>query len=179
MDLRTVSEEMHRLYDQIIVPAGLDPLQIVFECGRVITGPYAWLISEVLHVTSKYKQYVGLDASMANLMRPALYGSYHHITVLGKDKAPVDHTYDVTGSLCENNDKFAIDRALPKIERGDVVAIHDVGAHGHAMGFNYNAKLRSAEYLLKRDGTVSMIRRAQTYDDYVATLRFDGAEVQV
>ncbi|MFA5447456.1 MAG: diaminopimelate decarboxylase [Sphaerochaeta sp.] len=177
MDLKAVSDQMRVLYDEKIRPSGLDPLEIYFECGRVITGPYGWLISEVLHVTSKYKEYVGLDASMANLMRPALYGSYHHITVLGKDKHELDHTYDVTGSLCENNDKFAIDRQLPKVEKGDVVAIHDAGAHGHAMGFNYNAKLRSAEYLLRRDGSVTMIRRAQTYDDYVATLRFDGAEV--
>ena len=133
----------------------------------------------MLHVTEKYKDYVGLDASMADLMRPALYGAYHHITVLGKDREMHDHVYDVTGSLCENNDKFAIDRNLPKVEVGDVLVIHDAGAHGHAMGFNYNAKLRSAEYLLKKDGTIRLIRRAQTYDDYVATLRFDGAPVRI
>ncbi len=179
MDLGAVSTAMRALYDEIIKGSGLDPLKIFFECGRVITGPYGYLVSEVLHVTSKYKEYVGLDASMADLMRPALYGSYHHITVLGKDKEKADHRYDVTGSLCENNDKFAIDRLLPKVEEGDVVVIHDSGAHGHAMGFNYNAKLRSAEYLLRRDGSVDMIRRAQTYDDYVATLRFDGAPVVV
>lgn len=177
MDLKAVSDGMRSLYDQIIRANGLDPVEIYFECGRVITGPYGYLVSEVLHVTSKYKEYVGLDASMANLMRPALYGSYHHITVLGKDKQRADHRYDVTGSLCENNDKFAIDRLLPKVVPGDVVVIHDAGAHGHAMGFNYNAKLRSSEYLLRRDGSVDMIRRAQTYDDYVATLRFDGAPV--
>ncbi len=179
MDLAKVSSHMQELYQSMIVPAGLDPLQIVFECGRVITGPYGYLVSRVLHVTKKYKDYVGLDASMANLMRPALYGSYHHITVVGKDNLPCDHTYDVTGSLCENNDKFAIDRTLPEVQKGDVVVIHDAGAHGHSMGFNYNGKLRCAEYLLKRDGSVVMIRRAQTYDDYVQTLRFAGAEVEV
>jgi len=179
MDLAKVSNDMHELYESMIVPAGLDPLQIVFECGRVITGPYGYLVSKVLHVTKKYKDYVGLDASMANLMRPALYGSYHHITVVGKDMMPCDHTYDVTGSLCENNDKFAIDRKLPEVQKGDIVVIHDAGAHGHSMGFNYNGKLRCAEYLLKRDGSVVMIRRAQTYDDYVQTLRFEGAEVEV
>jgi diaminopimelate decarboxylase len=179
MDLAKVSNDMHELYESMIVPAGLDPLQIVFECGRVITGPYGYLVSKVLHVTKKYKDYVGLDASMANLMRPALYGSYHHITVVGKDTMPCDHTYDVTGSLCENNDKFAIDRKLPEVQKGDIVVIHDAGAHGHSMGFNYNGKLRCAEYLLKRDGSVVMIRRAQTYDDYVQTLRFEGAEVDV
>ncbi len=179
MDLQTVSQEMKALYEQIIIPAGLDPLNIVFECGRVITGPYGYLVSKVLHVSQKYKNYVGLDASMANLMRPALYGAYHHITVLGKNGQTEKKLYDVTGSLCENNDKFAIDRLLPEVHKGDVVVIHDAGAHGHSMGFNYNAKLRSAEYLLARDGSVKMIRRAQTYEDYVATLRFDGAEVQL
>jgi len=177
MDLEAVSKGMQELYTQIIIPAGLDPLNIVFECGRVITGPYGYLVSRVRHVSSKYKEYVGIDASMSDLMRPALYGAYHHITAVGKETEALDHTYDVTGSLCENNDKFAIDRALPKIENGDVLIIHDVGAHGHAMGFNYNAKLRPAEYLLKMDGSVVMIRRAQTYDDYIATLRFEGAEV--
>lgn len=179
MDLEAVSRGMHDLYKQIIVPAGLDPLNIVFECGRVITGPYGYLVTKVRHVSSKYKQYVGLDASMSDLMRPALYGAYHHITAVGKEGQELDHVYDVTGSLCENNDKFAIDRALPEIENGDLLVIHDVGAHGHAMGFNYNAKLRPAEYLLKEDGSVVMIRRAQSYDDYVATLRFDGAEVVI
>ncbi len=179
MDLQMVSDGMKTLYEEIIVPAGLDPLNIVFECGRVITGPYGYLVSKVLHVTRKYKDYVGLDASMANLMRPALYGAYHHITVLGKEKKPHDHLYDVTGSLCENNDKFAVDRNLPKMDNGDVVVLHDAGAHGHSMGFNYNAKLRSAEYLLKKDGSVQMIRRAQSYDDYVATLRFAGSTVEV
>lgn len=179
MDLGKVSREMEALYNEMIVPAGLAPLGIVFECGRCITGPHGYLVSRVRHVARKYKEYVGLDACMSNLMRPALYGAYHHITVLGKENAPHDKVYDVTGSLCENNDKFAVDRNLPEIGPGDVVVIHDAGAHGHAMGFNYNAKLRSAEYLLKDDGTVVMIRRAQTYDDYVETLRFPGAPVEV
>lgn len=179
MDLKAVSTGMRALYEQIVVPAGLDPLNIVFECGRVVTGPYGYLVSKVRHVTRKYKDYVGLDACMADLMRPALYGAYHHISVVGKEADPFDHVYDVTGSLCENNDKFAIDRKLPLIERNDILVLHDAGAHGYAMGFNYNAKLRPAEYLLKSDGSVVMIRRAQTYDDYVETLRFSGAPVEV
>ena len=179
MDLEAVSKGMQELYKQIIIPAGLDPLQIVFECGRVITGPYGYLVSKVLHVSHKYKHYVGLDASMADLMRPALYGAYHHITVVDKQDQSFDHTYDVTGSLCENNDKFAVDRMMPKIQKNDVLVLHDAGAHGHSMGFNYNAKLRAAEYLLKSDGSVVMIRRAQTYDDYVSTLRFEGAPVKI
>jgi diaminopimelate decarboxylase len=170
MDLVWVSSQIKKLYEEMIVPAGLDPLRIVFECGRMVTGPYGYLVSRVRHVTKKYKDYVGLDSSMANLMRPALYGAYHHITVVGKGDVPANHTYDVTGSLCENNDKFAIDRQLPEIESGDVVVIHDTGAHGHAMGFNYNAKLRSAEYILQEDGSVRMIRRAETIDDLFSTL---------
>ena len=177
MDLHKVSQDIKALYESIIVAEGIAPLRIVFECGRVVTGPYGYVVSKVRHVTSKYKEYVGLDACMANLMRPALYGAYHHITVVGKQSLPADHVYDVTGSLCENNDKFAIDRHLPKIERGDVVVLHDAGAHGHAMGFNYNSKLRSAEYLLHEDGSVSMIRRAETMDDLFATVRFDGAPI--
>jgi len=172
MDLHNVSARIRQLYEQIIVPAGLAPLRLVFECGRMVTGPYGYLVSRVRHVAQKYKQYVGLDACMANLMRPALYGAYHHISVLGKRHLPADCTYDVTGSLCENNDKFAIDRSLPCIVPGDVVVIHDAGAHGYAMGFNYNGKLRSAEYLLRPDGSVKMIRRAETIDDYFATLDF-------
>jgi diaminopimelate decarboxylase len=179
MDLAAVSRGMEELYRQIVVPAGLDPLRIVFECGRCITGPHGYLVSKVLHVTSKYKEYVGVDASMADLMRPALYGAYHHITVAGKENEASDHVYDVTGSLCENNDKFAIDRELPAIEEGDVLVFHDAGAHGHSMGFNYNAKLRPAEYLLQEDGSVTMIRRRQTYDDYVSTLRFEGSPVKI
>ena len=138
----------------------------------MIAGPYGYLVSKVLHKKETYKNYVGLDSCMANLMRPALYGSYHHITVVGKEQQPLDHVYDVTGSLCENNDKFAIDRALPQIDIGDIVVIHDAGAHGHAMGFNYNGKLRSAEILLKADGTTELIRRAETLEDYFATLDF-------
>ncbi len=172
MDLRWVSNSIKELYETMIVPAGLDPLRMVFECGRMVTGPYGYLVSKVRHVTKKYKRYVGLDASMANLMRPALYGAYHHITVVGKSTDDSSETYDVTGSLCENNDKFAIDRELPPVAAGDVVVIHDTGAHGHAMGFNYNAKLRSAEYLLKEDGSVTLIRRAETVDDLFATLQF-------
>ncbi|MDY4773229.1 MAG: diaminopimelate decarboxylase, partial [Gemmiger sp.] len=141
-------------------------------CGRAITGPYGYLVSSVRHVTKKYKDYVGLDACMADLMRPALYGSYHHITVVGKENAEKDHKYDVTGSLCENNDKFAIDRMLPKIDKGDILFIHDAGAHGFAMGYNYNGKLRSAEVLLKPDGTFQKIRRAETPADYFATFDF-------
>ena len=179
VDLKAVSAGMRALYNQIIVPEGLDPLNIVFECGRMITGPYGWLISRVRHVAEKYKTYVGLDATMANLMRPALYGAYHHITVMGKENAPCSRMYDVTGSLCENNDKFAIDRKLPEIEPGDLTAIHDTGAHGYSMGFNYNGKLRSAELLLKSDGSVQLIRRAETVDDYFATLRFPEAEIEV
>lgn len=172
VDLKWVSAEIKKLYDEMIVPAGLAPLRIVFECGRMVTGPFGYLVTKVLHVTQKYKKYIGLDASMANLMRPALYGAYHHITVVGKELHPDDDTYDVTGSLCENNDKFAIDRQLPAVAPGDVLVIHDTGAHGHAMGFNYNAKLRSAEYLLQDDGTLRMIRRAETMDDLFATLHF-------
>ena len=142
------------------------------ECGRFITGPFGYLISRARHVKSSYKEYVGLDATMANLMRPGMYGAYHHITVLGKDDAPLDRVYDVVGSLCENNDKFAIDRELPEIEAGDILVVHDVGAHGHAMGFNYNGKLRSAEFLMHPDKSFAMIRRAETIDDYFATLKF-------
>jgi diaminopimelate decarboxylase len=172
VDLGALGKEIEHEYRNIIVSNGLHPLKIFSECGRMITGPYGYLISTVLHTKDIYKQYVGLDASMANLMRPAIYGAYHHITVMGKENMPLDHVYDVTGSLCENNDKFAIDRKLPKIDIGDIVVIHDAGAHGHAMGFNYNGKLRSAEILLKSDGKVEMIRRAETMDDYFATLDF-------
>jgi len=172
MDFDMVSKGIKALYDEMIKDTPLDPLQIVFECGRMATGPFGYLISKVLHVTSKYKEYVGLDASMANLMRPGMYGAYHHITVVNKEDEEKDHVYDVTGSLCENNDKFAIDRPLPEIEVGDVLVIHDAGAHGHSMGFNYNSKLRSAEYLLKEDKSVHMIRRAETIDDLFSTLEF-------
>jgi len=172
IDLDYVAKGIKKAYEETIVANNLDPLRIVMECGRLITGPNGWLVSKVRHLKHTYKEYVGLDACMANLMRPALYGAYHHITVLGKEGQPEDHVYDVTGGLCENNDKFAIDRALPKIERGDILAIHNSGAHGHAMGFNYNGKLRSAELLLRVDGSVEQIRRAETVDDYFATLEF-------
>jgi diaminopimelate decarboxylase len=174
VDLAALGKEIEQEYKEIIAANGLHPLKIFSECGRMITGPYGYLVSTVLHKKDIYKQYVGLDASMANLMRPAIYGAYHHITVMGKEDWPPDHVYDVTGSLCENNDKFAIDRKLPEIAIGDIVVIHDAGAHGHAMGFNYNGKLRSAEFLLKSDGKVEMIRRAETVDDYFATLDFPG-----
>ena len=137
-----------------------------------MTGNAGWLVSTAIHEKHTYKNYIGLDSCMANLMRPAMYGAYHHITIAGKENAPLTNVYDVTGSLCENNDKFAVDRPLPKIEIGDVVIIHDTGAHGHAMGFNYNGKLRSAELLLRENGQVEMIRRAETLNDYFATLEF-------
>lgn len=172
VDMAWVGEAIRRAYEATIVPAGLDPLKIYMESGRMITGPYGYLVSRVLHKKQTYKNYVGLDASMANLMRPALYGAYHHITVVGKENAPLDHEYDVTGSLCENNDKFAIDRMLPEIEIGDLLVIHDAGAHGHAMGFNYNGRLRPKELLLRTDGSVELIRREETMEDHFATLNF-------
>lgn len=178
MDLQYVSKEIEKLYNELIVPSALR-LKVTFECGRMITGPYGYLVSSVRHVTHKYKDYVGLDACMSDLMRPALYGAYHHITVLGKEGRPKDHVYDVTGSLCENNDKFAIDRPLPQVERGDVLVIHDTGAHGYSMGFNYNAKLKHAEYLLDEDKSVKLIRRAETYEDYTATLRGFETEAEI
>jgi diaminopimelate decarboxylase len=172
VDIVKLSEEIKLEYEKIIIPNDLDPLKIFSECGRMITGPYGYLVSTAIHKKDIYKKYIGLDANMANLMRPAIYGAYHHITVMGKENIPLDHTYDVVGSLCENNDKFAIDRKLPEIETGDIIVIHDAGAHGFAMGFNYNGKLRSAELLLKEDGSVEQIRRAETVDDYFATLDF-------
>jgi len=176
VDLAFVGEGIRKLYEEKIEKAGLAPLDVNMECGRIITGPYGWLVSRVLHKKNTYKQFVGLDACMANLMRPALYGAYHHITVPGKEGQPHDVVCDVTGSLCENNDKFAIDRALPKMEVGDLVVIHDAGAHGHAMGFNYNGKLRSAELLLRENSEVAEIRRAESVDDYFATLDFEGLQ---
>lgn len=174
VDYMEVSEGIRDAYNRLIVANSLDPIGIYFECGRVITGPYGVLVSKVIHKKETYKNYVGLDACMVNLMRPGMYGAYHHITVLGKEDWPHDHMYDVTGSLCENNDKFAIDRMLPRIDIGDIVVIHDTGAHGYSMGFNYNGKLKCAELLLKQDGKVKMIRRAETLDDYFATLDFEG-----
>lgn len=172
VDLKKISQGIKKLYEQKITGNKLNPIRIVMECGRMLTGPYGHLVTTVLHKKNIYKQYVGLDASMANLMRPAMYGAYHHITIMGKENNPLDHIYDVTGSLCENNDKFAINRKLPQVEIGDILVIHDTGAHGHAMGFNYNGKLRSAELLLKPDGNVELIRRAETPEDYFATLDF-------
>ena len=172
MDLEYVSSLIKKMYDEIIVPAGLDPLKIMLECGRMVTGPYGYLVTRAIHHKDTYRNYIGVDASMANLMRPGMYGAYHHITVLGKEDAPHDHVYDVVGSLCENCDKFAIQRELPAIEEGDLLVIHDAGAHGHSMGFNYNGKLRSAELLLNEDHSVTLIRRAETVDDLFATLKF-------
>ena len=174
VDLLLLGERMRALYERCIVKNGLAPLDIRLECGRMVSGPDGWLVSRVLHKKETYKNYVGLDACMANLMRPAMYGAYHHVTVAGKESAPCDYLCDVTGSLCENNDKFAIDRLLPQVEIGDLVIIHDAGAHGHSMGFNYNAKLRSAELLLRESGEVMQIRRAETMDDHFATLDFGG-----
>jgi diaminopimelate decarboxylase len=172
VDLSAVGAGIREAYETRVAARGLAPLGLAMECGRMITGPYGYLVATVRHKKAIYKNYVGLDACMANLMRPGMYGAYHHLTVLGKEDRPLDQVYDVTGSLCENNDKFAVDRPLPTIEIGDVVVIHDAGAHGHAMGFNYNGKLRSAELLLKADGTVEEIRRAETVADYFATLDF-------
>lgn len=172
VDLVQVSQGIRKAYEELIIGSGLAPLKIVMENGRMITGPYGYLVTKAIHHKNIYKQYIGMDACMANLMRPALYGAYHHITVMGKADWPLDHCYDIVGSLCENNDKFAVDRKLPLIETGDILVIHDAGAHGHAMGFNYNGKLRSAELLLREDGSVSMIRRAETIEDYFATLDF-------
>ena len=171
-----IAEGVKKAYEEIIVKSNISPIKIFTECGRVITGPYGYLITKARHIKHIYKDYVGTDASMANLMRPGMYGAYHHITVLGKENSQSDHIYDVTGSLCENNDKFAVNRHLPEIVPGDILAIHDTGAHGFAMGFNYNGKLRSAELLLRENGYVARIRRAETVEDYFATLDFEGAE---
>ncbi len=173
LDLEYVAQGTERLYNQLIKPTALHPLAIYMENGRIMTGPYGYLITDVVHRKSTYKNYVGVDACMANLMRPGMYNAYHHISVLGKaDQSPTGQ-YDVVGSLCENNDKFAIDRPLPAVEIGDTLVIHDAGAHGHSMGFQYNGKLRSAELLLRPDGSVKLIRRAETLDDYFATLTCD------
>ena len=177
-DIRAVGEAVRQKYEQILVPAGMGDVAIFTELGRFMLAPYGHLISKVLHQKHIYKTYVGLDACAADLMRPAIYGAYHHITVLGKEDAILDHVYDVTGGLCENNDKFAIDRSLPGIEVGDYVAIHDTGAHGHSMGYNYNGKLRSAEVLLCADGSHRLIRRAETPKDYFATLDCTGFQFE-
>lgn len=174
VDLDYVAKGIKVLYDKMIVPAGLDPLKLCFECGRPITGPYGWLVTKAIHEKNIYRNYIGVDASMADLMRPGMYGAYHEVTVSGKENAPKDYVYDVSGSLCENCDKFAVQRNLPKIETGDLLIIHDAGAHGRAMGFNYNGKLRAGELLLRSDGTVKEIRRRETIEDYFATLDFEG-----
>ena len=168
-DIRVIGEGVRTRYEQILKPQGMDDIAIFTELGRFMLAPYGHLISRVLHMKHIYREYVGLDACAADLMRPAMYGAYHHITVLGKEDAILDHVYDVTGGLCENNDKFAIERSLPGIKVGDIVAIHDTGAHGHSMGYNYNGKLRSAEVLLRSDGGFKLIRRAETPADYFAT----------
>jgi diaminopimelate decarboxylase len=180
VDYEVLAAGIQAAYNEVIKPAGLDPMGIHTEWGRVITGPYGWLVARAIHKKEIYRNYIGLDACMADFMRPAYYGAYHHITVPGKEDAPLSEIYDVVGSLCENNDKFAIQRELPKIDTaaetggGDFVVIHDAGAHGRAMGFNYNGKLRCGELLLRQDGTVTQIRRPETADDYFATLKISA-----
>ena len=173
-DIMAIGEGVHKAFDEILVPAGMGDVAIFTEMGRFILAPYGCLVTKCIHQKHTHKEYIGCDACAANLMRPAMYGAYHHITVLGKEDAPCDHKYDVTGGLCENNDKFAIDRMLPEINVGDYLVIHDTGAHGFAMGYNYNGKLRSAEVLLKEDGSTELIRRAETPEDYFATLDVTG-----
>ena len=171
-DILAIGEGVRQVFEEIMVPAGLGDVAIFTELGRFMLGPYGNLITKAVHEKHIYKEYIGVDACAANLMRPAIYGAYHHITVLGKENEPCDHKYDVTGGLCENNDKFAVDRMLPKIDMGDYLAIHDAGAHGFSMGYNYNGKLRSAEILLCEDGSFKLIRRAETPADYFATFDF-------
>jgi diaminopimelate decarboxylase len=173
-DILAIGEGVRKAYEEILVPAGMGDVKIFTELGRYMLAPHGALVARAIHEKHTHKEYIGLDACAANLMRPAIYGSYHHITVMGKEDAPCDHKYDVTGGLCENNDKFAIDRMLPEIEKGDLIFIHDAGAHGFAMGYNYNGKLRSAEILLQEDGSTKMIRRAETPADYFAT--FEGCD---
>ena len=168
-DILAIGEGVRKVYEEVLVPAGMGDIAIYTEMGRFMMGPYGALVTKAVHEKHIYKEYIGVDACAANLMRPAMYGAYHHITVLGKENAPCDHIYDVAGSLCENNDKFAIDRNLPKIDMGDYLFIHDAGAHGFSMGYNYNGRLRSAEILLQEDGTAKLIRRAETPKDYFAT----------
>ena len=168
-DIRVIGEGVHKVYDEILVPAGMGDVAIYTEMGRFMLASYGCLVTQAIHEKHTHKEYIGVDACAVNLMRPAMYGAYHHITVLGKDNSVCDHKYDVTGSLCENNDKFAVDRMLPKIDMGDYLVIHDTGAHGYSMGYNYNGKLKSAELLLKEDGSVQLIRRAETPKDYFAT----------
>lgn len=168
-DIRVIGEGVRKVYEEVLVPAGMGDVEIYSEMGRFMMGPYGCLVTKAIHEKHTHKEYIGVDACAVNLMRPAMYGAYHHITVMGKEKEPCDHKYDVTGSLCENNDKFAVDRMLPKIEMGDLLVIHDTGAHGFAMGYNYNGKLKSAEVLLKEDGSTQLIRRAEEPKDYFAT----------
>lgn len=169
-DIYAIGEGVRQQYEKILVPAGMDDVAIYTEMGRFMLAPNGHLVTRVLHEKHTYKEYIGVDACAANLMRPAIYGAYHHITVMGKENQPCDHKYDVVGSLCENSDKFAVDRMLPKVEIGDLMVIHDTGAHGFSMGYNYNGRLRSAELLLREDGSVELMRRAETPDDYFATL---------
>ena len=169
-DIAVIGEGVRRAYEEILVPAGMGDVAIFTELGRFMLAPFGHLVTTAVHEKHIYKEYIGVDACAANLMRPAVYGAYHHITVLGKEDAPCQRVYDVVGSLCENSDKFAIDRALPEIEVGDMLVIHDTGAHGFSMGYNYNGKLRSAELLLREDGSVELMRRAETPEDYFATL---------
>ena len=171
-DILAIGDGVRKVYEEVLVPAGIDDVAICTELGRFMMGPYGALITKAIHEKHTHKEYVGVDACAVNLMRPAMYGAYHHVTVMGKEDGPCDHMYDVVGSLCENNDKFAIDRMLPEICKGDLLFIHDTGAHGFAMGYNYNGKLKSAELLLKQDGSVEMIRRAETPEDYFATFDF-------
>ena len=168
-DIAVIGEGVHKVYDEVLVPAGMGDVKIFTELGRYMLAPNGHLVTKAIHEKHTHKEYIGVDACAVNLMRPAMYGAYHHITVMGKEDTPCDHKYDVTGSLCENNDKFAIDRMLPKIDMGDILVIHDTGAHGFSMGYNYNGKLKSAEVLLKEDGSTQLIRRAETPADYFAT----------
>lgn len=174
-DIRIIGEGVRKVYEEVLIPAGMGDVAIYTEMGRFMMGPYGQLVTQAIHEKHTHKEYIGVDACAVNLMRPAMYGAYHHITVLGKEESCCDHKYDVTGSLCENNDKFAVDRMLPEIEVGDYLVIHDTGAHGYAMGYNYNGKLKSAELLLKEDGSVQLIRRAETPKDYFAT--FDNLDI--
>ncbi len=174
-DIMVIGEGVRKAYEEVLIPAGMDDVAIYTELGRFMLAPYGCLVTKAIHEKHTHKEYIGVDACAVNLMRPAMYGAYHHITVSGKEEAACDHMYDVVGSLCENNDKFAVDRLLPEIEKGDLLVIHDTGAHGFSMGYNYNGKLKSAELLLKEDGSVQMIRRAETARDYFATL--DGCEM--
>ena len=171
-DILAIGEGVRKVYEEVLVPAGMGDVALYTELGRFMLAPYGCLVTKAIHEKHTYKEYIGVDACAVNLMRPAMYGAYHHITVMGKEHAPHDHKYDIVGSLCENNDKFAVDRMLPAIDKGDYLVIHDTGAHGFSMGYNYNGKLRSAELLLKEDGSVEMIRRAETPKDYFATFDF-------